>query len=90
MSEDIIRLPARATIRDIASVHGEVLAGLAGGAALRIDGSGVEDADITLFQLLVAARRSAEKAGIALSIVLPDDGRIAGLLTLSGLARHLR
>lgn len=79
-------LPGTVTLRDVASLHQLMVA-----VPLpeRIDCTAVEEMDITLFQLLAAAKLSAERAGSPLNLVWPQDGRMVALLRLSGLFERL-
>lgn len=79
-------LPGSATLRDIASLHQMLITGP---LPESIDCTGVEEVDVTLFQLLAAAKLSAERAGSPLNLIWPQDGRVVALLRLSGLFERL-
>lgn len=82
-------LPASVTIRDIASICDALRAALAQGPDGSIDCTAVDEADITLCQVLAAAKLSAERAGRTQKITWPQDEHVLALLRLSGLFEYL-
>lgn len=65
-----LTLPARCTLVEIAELHGTLSRALSDGAEdLRIDAGAVEEADLSLLQLLIATGRSLDGTGRALEIV---------------------
>jgi ABC-type transporter Mla MlaB component len=79
---DRIALTGAITLREIESVHRDLVEKLAAKAPLEIDCAGVTDADISLVQLILAA----EKSGADVSIAQPLPDSIHQVLERSGLA----
>lgn len=51
---------------------------------MEIDASGVTEADLSVLQLLLSARKSALKAGKTLTLSAPADGALRDALVLGG------
>ncbi len=83
-SPQVLCLAAVATIREVSALRDAVLALLQGGAPAVIDCSAVEKADVSLVQLLVSARRMAERDGGRLEFVIPPSGLVAALIRRGG------
>ncbi|CAK0757653.1 hypothetical protein WCLP8_2900009 [uncultured Gammaproteobacteria bacterium] len=83
--DGIIRLPPMATIREAAQLRDTLLDLLGQGVPAVVDCSAVEQADLSLVQLLTAARRMAERDGLELRLVIPSSGALANLIRHSGL-----
>jgi hypothetical protein len=83
------RLPASVTLREVGPVHAQLAEAVGRHAVEHIDCTGIEDADVTLFQLLAAAKLSAERAGKPLNMIWPQEGRVVAQLRLSGLYERL-
>lgn len=62
-----IQLEARMSIVQAAGLHGTLLARLADGAPVEIDGSRVEEIDTAILQLLTSLWRTGQERGIACS-----------------------
>ncbi len=58
-----IRLQEDPTVASAAALKQRLLEGLAGGGDVQLDLEVLEDMDVTLLQLLVAAGREAERSG---------------------------
>ncbi len=59
----LIRLQEDSTVASAAALKQRLLEGLAGGGDIRLDLEALEDVDVTLLQLLVAAGREAAHSG---------------------------
>ena len=84
-SPTVLHLAPMVTIREISQLHDSILALLRNGMPAVIDCSAVELADISLVQLLIAARRMAERDACRLNLVIPSSGVVADLIRHSGL-----
>jgi len=62
-----IQLDARMSIIQAAGLHGTLLARLAEGAPVEVDGSRVEEIDTAILQLLTSLWRTGQERGIACS-----------------------
>lgn len=78
---DRIELTGAITIREIEAVHRDLLAKLELKTPLKIDCSGVTEADISLIQLVLAA----EKSGAAIRLVQPYPEAVQQVLARCGL-----
>lgn len=65
-------LPQDCSVRAIAALAGTAREAFAAGTGLRLDGSRVENADITLVQLVVSAQRSFEAQSFPFALVDPS------------------
>lgn len=72
-----------ANVRDIIQVYLKEAASLS--RALTIDVDGNEDIDLTLPQLLLSARQTADQAGVAIALSKPADGNFLTVLQRAGL-----
>lgn len=66
----ILNLPPRCTLVQAEEIARDCLAALDAGGGLQIDAGAVEEADVSLLQILVAARTSCEGAGRGFSLTL--------------------
>ena len=73
-----VQLDGALTVRTIASARAKLLAALADHPAVLVDCGAAESVDLTLIQLLLAARLSARQAGKPFSLAAPADRRAAG------------
>lgn len=73
-----------ATIRQAERIHGELLAALAPGMRIAVDCAGVAEVDLSFVQQILAARRSAERAGGLLAIAPPASGPLLDVLARGG------
>lgn len=71
-------------IRNAEAVHGRLSAALVAGSRIAVDCSGMTSADLTFVQQIIAARRSAERAGGALRLVAPLPTLLLELVTRAG------
>ena len=92
MTEDLMQsepgrlaLPGVATIRTIAGLHDEIQALLQSHDRIVIDCSPLTEADLSLVQLLLSARRSAMAAGKSLALGAPASGVLHEVLRRGGL-----
>ena len=83
---DARRLPldGALTVRTIGTTRDAVLDALAKHAAIEIDCTCADTIDLSLIQLLLAARRSAQAAGKRLTLVAPADGALRHALEQGG------
>jgi ABC-type transporter Mla MlaB component len=72
-------------LRSIAALHAHLLQAMTGRTAIRIDCTNAESVDASVIQLLLAARRSAERDNVALDIAAPPDGALHRALMRCGL-----
>lgn len=72
-----------ANVRDIIQVYLQEAASL--GRPLIIDIDGNEDVDLTLPQLLLSARQTADQAGVTIALNKPADGNFLTVLQRAGL-----
>lgn len=71
-------------LRDTKRIH-ELLRGAMGAAsAVELDVSNVSDMDISIIQLIVAARKSAEQDGRTLTLVTRPNNAFATMLVKAG------
>ena len=84
-----IQLDARMTIVQAAGLHGTLLARLAHGGPVEVDGTRVEEIDTAILQLLTSLWRTGQERGFACSWTGASDAlrRTAGLV---GVAEMLR
>jgi anti-anti-sigma regulatory factor len=82
---DSVRLDARMTIVQAASLHNSLLTLLAAGGPIAIDGTRVEEIDTAILQLLASLWRTAAERGFACSWTGVSDGlrRTANLLGMA-------
>lgn len=83
-----VTLPADTTIRDIAALHEPLAAALRDGTPVHLDAGAVEEADLTVFQLLLSAAASA-RGGAPVTMTVPRAPAVRDLARLCGLAAHL-
>lgn len=86
-SPTVVRLDGARTIAVAADTHAALSAALAGADAVVVDCRGTSEADLSLVQLLIAARHSADDAGKTLSLAAPADGPLAQILIDAGIGR---
>ncbi len=79
-----IELSGSLSIRDAGATLERLKAALAGAASLTIDCTGLTGADLSIVQLLAAARASAAAEGKSLRLVAPAGGTLHTLLQQSG------
>jgi ABC-type transporter Mla MlaB component len=79
-----LSLRGELTIRTIADVHHQIHAALADTRALVIDLAAAEETDLTLVQLLLSARISAERDGKTVTLAQPLPEAFAHELTRGG------
>ena len=72
------------TIRSIDGTRSRLAAALSEHMAVEIDCSAAVEVDLSLIQLLIAARRSASEAGKRLALAQPADGALRAALTQGG------
>lgn len=73
------------TIRNAREVAGRIAECLRSGRDITIDAAGIESGDVTLIQILVAARKSAARRGRRLEIEAPSPA-LTALMRRCGLA----
>jgi len=82
----IVRLPEDATIRHAESIAEQLKSALATGQTIEVDCSAVIEADSSVLQLLIAARKSAAAAARALILGAPAAGALRAAIIECGLA----
>jgi anti-anti-sigma regulatory factor len=84
-----VQLDARMSIVQAAGLHGTLLARLAEGTPVEVDGSRVEEIDTAILQLLTSLWRTGQERGIACSWFGASEA-LRRTATLLGLAPMLR
>ena len=72
------------TVRTIASVKATLLQALAEYHTVQVDCGTADSADLSLIQLLLAARQSAQRTGKALHLAAPAQGALREALVQGG------
>lgn len=85
MTVTTIAFTGEQTIRTVAEAADRLKEVLAGGGAVEIDCGAVTEADLAFVQVLLAARKSAARLGIGLSLAAPADGPLLACLKTGGL-----
>ena len=81
-----LRFEGGATIRSAAEAQLLLREALAAGGDVEVDCAGVDEADITFLQLLIAAHRSAVQRGIALRLAPPPSPELLAVVERAGVA----
>ncbi len=81
-----IRFEGSATIQSAAETQARLGEALAGGGDVAVDCAGVDEADITFLQLLIAAHRGATRRGIALRLAPPPSPQLLAVIERAGVA----
>jgi anti-sigma B factor antagonist len=76
-SQSLIRLEGEFTVTSAAELKDLLLEGLASGNDLLLDLEQAGEIDITLMQLLWAAGREADRAGVSIAILVSDTAGAA-------------
>ncbi len=79
-----LTLERSVTVRNIDGLHANLLAMLSQQCPVVIDCSALEETDLSLIQLLVAARRSAQQSGRSLALAGPAMGALQVALRQGG------
>ncbi|WP_040620694.1 STAS domain-containing protein [Rhodovulum sp. PH10] len=79
-----VELDGAQIVRTIQTSHGKLIAALAQHDAIEVSLAGTSEFDLSLMQLLIAARRSAAKAGKTLCLTSPADGALKDALARAG------
>ncbi|MBF0212476.1 MAG: STAS domain-containing protein [Magnetococcales bacterium] len=87
-TDGVLRLPARSTIREVAALREALLGLLNQGVPVVLDCSEVVQTDLSLAQLIIAARRVTGGDGMALRVILPATGALAEQIRFCGLAHE--
>lgn len=80
--------PAVATIQTAAEVRNTLIDAIGDSPDLVVDGSQVEEADISFLQLLIAVRRSVVARGGKLSFVPAPSTALLAVFERAGLGLH--
>jgi len=80
-----VKLSGELGLRGIEALKAEIVAALAGHDDVAIDATGVEGADTSAIQLLLAAQKTAAAEGKALTLSASADGPLARTLVALGL-----
>ena len=80
-----LELSGELGLRGIEKLKADIVAALEANDVVSIDTSAVESADASAIQLLLAAQKSANARGSALSLIAPADGAVARALAALGL-----
>ena len=86
-SEDIalhIPLEGKLALRDVTQVHQQLNDAMSAFNAVEIDVRDLADVDISIVQLVVAARKSAERFGQALNLVTKSGSAFEATLVKAG------
>lgn len=79
-----IELSGVQTVRSIRAVHFRLTDELARNQAIEIDCNAVTELDLSLIQLLLAAKRSADKVGKSFTLAAPAAGPLRDSLDRAG------
>ncbi|SMF75349.1 ABC-type transporter Mla maintaining outer membrane lipid asymmetry, MlaB component, contains STAS domain [Tistlia consotensis] len=85
-----LALDGPATVREAEAMHAKLAALLPAHGEIEVDCSAVSEADLSLVQLLLAARRSAGREGKRLVLAAPAEGALLEALTQGGLLAEVR
>lgn len=80
-----VRLAGELGLRGIEALKAEIAAAIAEHAAVGFDTAAVESIDASVIQLLLAAQKTANAEGKALSLAAADGSPLANTLTTLGL-----
>ncbi|WP_257170203.1 lipid asymmetry maintenance protein MlaB [Bradyrhizobium sp. SRS-191] len=72
-SKQAVKLPADCSISAIREVHGMIRDAFEQPAALEIDGSCVDKADVTSIQLLISTAKTGREHGRAVALTAPSE-----------------
>lgn len=86
-SINLIELDGELNISSAAELKEKLLQALESGTGISVSLAGVSAVDITAVQLLWAARRQAQMAGIAFTFAPPIPDHVVALLRDAGLSR---
>jgi ABC-type transporter Mla MlaB component len=81
----LLALDGAQTVRTIDAAHRDLVAALAEHATVTVDCSAVTEVDLSLIQLLLAARASARLAGKTLGLTAPANAALRAALVQGGL-----
>lgn len=77
-------LDSTATVRTAEDIHDRLSKALQAHATVEVDCAAIEEVDLSLVQLLLAARESARRAGKALVLTGPAAGPLSRALAQGG------
>ncbi|RAI41038.1 hypothetical protein CH341_22530 [Rhodoplanes roseus] len=80
----MVELAGAQTVRTIGAAHDRLRTEIEAHAAVRVRLDGIEDFDLSLIQLLLAARRAAGAAGKSLTLASPATGALRTALDRAG------
>ncbi len=78
-------IPAKVNIRNIKDIHSDFLMYVKNNKAVEVDLNSCEDVDLSLIQLVEAARKSAEAEAKSISLTKPANDIIQSVLKRAGL-----
>lgn len=81
---ELVDLDGVQTVRTIGVAHDRLKAAIAGHSAVRIGLDGLDEFDLSLVQLVLAARRGASAAGKSLTLAGPVRGPLHATLDRAG------
>ncbi|MBF0627760.1 MAG: STAS domain-containing protein [Magnetococcales bacterium] len=81
----VLHLPPRSTIREVAALRDALLGMINQGGHVVVDCSAVEQSDLSVVQMIIAARRTTHGDELALSVILPPLGPMADQIRACGL-----
>ncbi len=82
---EICALSGDVTVRECESIRNQLSVALESGVSLVLDCAAITRVDLTFIQLLLAARKSAAAAGVALTLRHPTAGVLAEALARAGI-----
>jgi|GEM_PF-4437423 len=80
----VVALTGQLTINEADTRRTELAASLSSSAELMLDVGGLDDVDIAGLQLLIALRRSGERAGKLVALTARAEGALLAALTAAG------
>lgn len=72
------------TVRNIQAAYDRLTEAIAEYQTIEVDCDGISELDLSLIQLLLAAKRSADKSGKSLSLAAPAAGKLRSALDRAG------
>jgi ABC-type transporter Mla MlaB component len=79
-----LHLDGAQTVRTVHAAHERLIAAMAEHQAIEIHCDGVTELDLSLIQLVLAAKRSADRAGKSLTLATPATGKLRDALDHAG------
>ncbi len=82
----VVKLAGAHTVRQAAQTHADILAVLSGPGDIVLDAAGLSEADLSVIQIILAAKRSAAARDRRLELAAPPAGALRDALERGGFA----